>query len=333
METQKIINLLNGSDNENPKFATKIWHVIHNELNRNYSHENTIKFLAKSIESSLCDYSDAYILVTGNINVTGGDANTKVAFKSCASFENCRIQINDTFVGYAHFVNITMPMYNLIEYCDNYSHTSGSLWNFKRDEIFGNINVTNNTSSSFKYDSNLIGDTDADGANRKKEIVKLVVPLKYLSNFWRSLEMPLINCKIKLSLKWYQECILSNSGNAATFTITDAKLYIPIVALKTEDNTKLSKLLSKEFKRPIHWNEYKVIPEKIYAENENIRILIDPSWQGINRLFFLAYLNDNTFTAKSNRKYFLPRIKIENYNIEIDGRNFYDQPINDSIKQ
>ena len=90
--------------------------------------------------------------------------------------------------------------------------------------------------------------------------------------------MPVINCKIELSFKWYEECILSNSGDAATFTITDARLYIPIVTLKTEDNTKLSKLLSKGFKRPIYWNEYKVIPEKIYAANENIRILIDPSW-------------------------------------------------------
>ena len=142
--------------------------------------------------------------------------------------------------------------------------------------------------------------------------------------------MPLINCKVELSLKWYEECILSNSGNAATFIITDAKLYIPIVTLKTEDNTKSSKLLSEGFKIPIYWNEYKVIPEKIYAANENIR---DPSRQGINRLFVLAYLNGNTSTAKLYRKYFLPRIKIENYNIEIDGRNFYDQPINDSIKQ
>ena len=121
----------------------------------------------------------------------------------------------------------------------------------------GNINVTNNNSLSFKYKSNLIGDTDADGANRKKENVKIAVPLKYLSNFWRSLEMPLINCKVELSLKWYGECILSNSGDAATFTITDEKLYIPIVTLKTEDNTKLSKLSNKGFKRPIYWNEYK----------------------------------------------------------------------------
>ena len=86
-----------------------------------------------------------------------------------------------------------MPVYNLIEYSDNYSDTSGSLWKFKRDEIEGNVDLTANNSSSFKYKSNFSGNTDADGANRKKEGVKIVVPLKYLSNFWRSLEMPLIN--------------------------------------------------------------------------------------------------------------------------------------------
>ena len=101
--------------------------------------------------------------------------------------------------------------------------------------------------------------------------------------------MPLINCKVAIWSKWTENCILSNSGTAVTFKITDAKLYIPIITLKTEDNTKLSKLSSEGFKRPIYWNEYKIIPEKIYAANENIRILIDPSWQGINRLFVLAY--------------------------------------------
>ena len=108
--------------------------------------------------------------ILGNINVAGGDANTNVVFKNCAPFENCRTEINGTYVDYANFINITMPMYNLIEYSDNYSDTSGSLWNFKRDEIIGNINVTNNNSSSFKYNSNLIGDNVADRVNKKKEM-------------------------------------------------------------------------------------------------------------------------------------------------------------------
>ena len=116
-----------------------------------------------------------------------------------------------------------MPMYNLIEYSDNYSDTSGSLWQFKRDEIIGNINLTNNNSSFFKYKSSLIGSTDADGVNRKKESVKIAVPLKYLCSFWRSLEISLINCKNEISLRWIENCILSNSGTAATFKIADAK--------------------------------------------------------------------------------------------------------------
>ena len=145
--------------------------------------------------------------------------------------------------------------------------------------------------------------------------------------------MPLINCKIELSLKWIENCILSNSGTAATFKITDAKLYVPIVTLKTEDNTKLSKLLSEGFKRPIYWNEYKVISNKNYKANEYIRELLDSSYQGVKRLFVLAYDNANGITPDSHKRYFLPRIKIKNYNIEIDGRNFYDQAINDSIKQ
>ena len=223
-------------------------------------------------------------------------------------------------------------MYNLIEYSDNYSDTSGSLWNFKRDEIEGDVDLTINNASSFKYKANLIGNTVADGANRENKNVKIAVPLKYLSNFWRSLEMPLINCKIKFSLGWYEKRILSNDANAGTFTITDAKLYVPIVTLRTEDNTKLSKLLNEGFKRYINWNKYKVI-FKDY-NNEYIRERTDASFQGVNKLFVLPYACGANFTnEKSYRRCFLPRIKIKNYNIEIDGRNFYDQLFNDLIKQ
>ena len=136
-------------------------YVIDSESNGSYSEDDPIKFLTRSIESSLCDYSDAYILVTGNITVTGGNANTKVAFKNCAPFKNCRTEINVTFVVYADFINIAMPMYNLIEYSDNYSDTSGSLWQFKRDET-EDVDLTvdaqhiPNNSSSFKYKSSFI---------------------------------------------------------------------------------------------------------------------------------------------------------------------------------
>ena len=109
METQKIVNLLNGSDNENSEFETKKWYVIDSESKGNYSKDDPIKFLTKSLESSLCDYSDAYILVTGNITATPNNAATQVVFKNCAPFKDCRKEINDTFVDYANFINITMP--------------------------------------------------------------------------------------------------------------------------------------------------------------------------------------------------------------------------------
>ena len=150
--------------------------VIDSESKGNYSHENPIKFLTSSLESSLCDYSDAYILVTGNITATPNNAATQVVFKNCAPFKDCRTEINDTFVDYADFVNITIPMYNLIENSDNYSDTSGSFWGFKRDEIVDNADVTNdNNAPLFKYKASAIGNTEN---NRTKKEIQIAVPLK-----------------------------------------------------------------------------------------------------------------------------------------------------------
>ena len=151
--------------------------------------------------------------------------------------------------------------------------------------------------------------------------------------------MPLFNCKVELSLKWYERCLLT-AANTAIFTITDAKLYVPIVTLSMEDNSKLTKLLNEGFKRPIYWNEHKVTPNKVVeiaAVNDvkYIRELLDSSCQGFQRLILLAYndtaANDHV-SVDSYKKYFLPRVKVDNYDIEFDGRNFCDQPINDSIK-
>ena len=139
-----------------------------------------------------------------------------------------------------------MPMYNLTEYSDNYSDTSGSLWGCKRDEIVNNANVTNDDKApSFKYKASIIGNARDNG---RKDGVKIAVPLKYLSNFWRSLEMPLINCRVELSLNWIERCILT-VANTEMLKITDAKLYVLIITLSAEDNVKLSKLVSKGFKQ------------------------------------------------------------------------------------
>ena len=177
----------------------KKWNIIDSETKGIYSSDNEIKFLTKSTESSLCDYSDAYILVTRNITVTklvaaiAGScagtqpqrkqrltAATRVAYKNCAPFKNCRTEINDTFVDYADFINIAMPMYNLIKYNDNYSDTSGSLRGFKRDDITNNANMTNAENAPSKQ--SLITNTEIDGT---KKGAKIDVPLKYLSIFWR----------------------------------------------------------------------------------------------------------------------------------------------------
>ena len=216
--------------------------IIDSESKGNYSHENPIKFLTKSIESSLCYYSDAYILVTRSITSIPNNAVTQVIFRNCAPFKDCITEISDMFVDYADFINITMPMYNLVEYSDNFSDASGSLCDFKRDEIIKNTDVTNdNNAPSFKYKANLIANAENNGTKN---------------------EVKLNNCKVQLSLKWIENCMIT-TGTTATFKITDAKLYVPIVTLSSEDNVKLSKLLSEGFKRRIYWNEYKVIPNKI----------------------------------------------------------------------
>ena len=263
METQKIANLLGNTDNESLKFATRKWYVINDQNNTDYGDgdENgtTIKFETKVIKSNLCDYSDAYILVTGNITATGGDANTRVAFKNCAPFTKCITHINDEHVDNADNLDIIMPMYNLIEYSDNYSDTWGGLWQFKKDESpvtnSGNPdNVSTANSTSFKYKLSFFKPlTVADNGLFKN--VKIAVPLKYLSNFWRSLEMPLINCKIHLELNWSKDCVMSTTDEAS-FKITSTKLYVRIVTLSSKDNIKLVKLLEDGFSRPVYWNEY-----------------------------------------------------------------------------
>ena len=188
------------------------------ESNGSYSHHDRVKSLTKPIESSLCDYSDAHILVTGNITVTRTiaaagdntiqrnqplDTATQAAFKNCAPFKDCRTEINDNFIE-AHFINIAMPMYNLIKYSDNYSDILGGLWSLKSDEITRTANVTNDDNTpSFKYKADLTPNTEA---NETLYGVKIAVPQKCLINFWRSLEMPLINCKFELSLRWIDNC-------------------------------------------------------------------------------------------------------------------------------
>ena len=173
METQNVVNLLNDSDNEYSKFATRKRHIINDQNNGQYGRGNendsAIKFESKAIKPNLCDYSDAYILVTGDIKIADIAADTNVGFKNCALFTRC---INNEDVETAEKLDIIMSMYNLIEYSYNCADSSGSLYQFKRDESpvnnAGNtLNVALDNSTSFKYKKSLLGKADdADGNDR-----------------------------------------------------------------------------------------------------------------------------------------------------------------------
>ena len=158
METQKIVNLLNKSDNESSKFATRKSYIINEQNNGQYGRGNesdsTIKFETKVIKPNLCDYSDAYIFVTGDIKVGDVPSNTNVTFKNCAPFTRCVTHINDEHVETAENLDIIMPMYNLIEYSDNYADSSGSLYQFQRDE--SPINDAGNSLKSFLRQFNIL---------------------------------------------------------------------------------------------------------------------------------------------------------------------------------
>ena len=292
METQKIINLLNYSSNEESKFATKKWYVIDSQTTKGkYKQGDTIKFETETIKSSLCDYSDAFILVTGNITVNAVN-DTDVAFKTCAPFSTCKTVINDVFVDRAEHIYIAMPIHNLIRCSDNYSDTSGSLWQFKKDEVLtNNADLTINNSQSFKYKADLVGKTKnaKDGSSFVKD-TKIVVPLKYLSKFWRSLETPLFNCKVHLELNWIEGCILSSAGDSGKFEITDVKLHVPIVPLSTKDSANLRKQLREGFKRSVYWNNYQAKSAIVIEKGTNIYELLNASFQGVRRLLVLMLL-------------------------------------------
>ena len=219
MENQKIINLLDKDDTDSKHFATKKWCIINDENNTNYevnkdTGENnpyTIKYDTRVLKPNLCDYAEAYILVDGTIRAANAVNATRLALKNCAPFTKCNLEINDEHVDTTKSLDIVMPMYNLIEYSDNYQDSSATLYQYKRDEPpeANAINeLTTNTSSSFKYKVELLGNPVLDDDNIAKRSVKVVVPLKYLSNFFRSLEMSLINCKIKLNLTWKKHQLL-----------------------------------------------------------------------------------------------------------------------------
>ena len=235
------------------------------------------------LRSNLCDYSDAYILVKGTVTVNGAvngaeneilRRNRPLILKNNAPFVSCMTKINNEFIEDADDLDIVMPMYNLLEYSKNYRKTIGSLYNYYRDELsddnnpnnFPNTNVVN--SNAFEYKNKITGNTNNQGTKD----VELAIPLKYLGNFWRALNIPLISCEIFLELKWNKNCIITSleqiqvdagppavngTTTSARLAINDCKLYAPVVTLSKDDEIKLVTNLKSRFKREIIWNKYR----------------------------------------------------------------------------
>ena len=208
-----------------------------------------------------------------------------------------------------------MSMYNFLEYSKNYRKTIRSLYNYYRDELsddaddnnFDDIKVVN--ANTFKYKNKITGNTynvdaGAQGYDVNKngtQEVELAIPLKYLGNFWRALNIPLISCEVSLELKWNKNCIITsleqrdigggnrdNAPTGVTLAINDCKLYVPAVTLSKDDEIKLLTNLKSGFKREIIWNKYRS-QMTTEAINNNLNILIDPTFTNVNRLFILAY--------------------------------------------
>ena len=236
-------------------------------------------------------------------------------------------------------------MYNLLEYSKNYEKASGSLFNYYREEPNeaeianddGAINISIRNSKSFDYKTEITGSLDAgeDG----KEDVTIAIPLKYLGDFWRSLDIPLINCEITLILSWYKECLLVgrtfrgppaaavnfiNSPTDAKLEITDCKLYVPVVTLSAENDNKLLEQLKSGFRKSIKWNKY-MSQMSNQNKNNNLNYLIDTTFSNVNRLFVLSFENEDDRT--SYYKYYVPSVEIKDYNVLIDGNAFFELPV------
>ena len=261
MELQKIINILDHKDEDDPRFETRKWYIANDHNNGNYSQGDdvrSIKFDTGIVRPSLCDYSDAYILVTGNIKVQNGNDATSVAIKDYHSFTRAYFKLNNEQADTADNLYLTMNLYNMLEDRDNYAYSTGSLYQYKRPEprdANGNVVDLAPTLSSFKYQSGLVQkqliapnsenvpvnkDPNLANAHRIWKNIKTAVPLKYISNFFRNLELPLINTKLYMELNWTKFSVLCNQDQNSIFQITKGELYIPVVTLNTENNNKLS---------------------------------------------------------------------------------------------
>ena len=275
-----------------------------------------------------------------------------MAFKNNAPCINCNSKINGVQIDNAEYLDVVIPIYNLLEYSKNYRKTTGSLRNYYRDEPSDPL--SSNTESS-KYKTSIVGNTynvgdgeagyDADKVGKNE--TEIVVPLKYLSNFWRTLNTPLFNCEIELVLTWSKNCALADmtvraAGNnndppaivAPTglgFQIRDTKLHVPVVTLPKENCKNIFEQLKSEFKRTVKWDQYRS-QMTVQGDNNNLNFLIDPNFTRVNRLFVLSFERIEENNVKKDYRdyglhYYVPNVEIKDFNVLMDGKCFFAFPV------
>ena len=222
----------------------------------------------------------------------------------------------------------------MTEYSKNYKKTTRSLLNYYRDEpnsdAVGNINYSIKD-SKYNYKTSITGKLESN--NLEKDDVEIVVSLKYLSKFWRTLDILLINCEVSLTLTWSENCVIRgtttreavpdadpavagiNNPTDATFTLKDIKLYVPVVTLSAENDNKLLEQLKTGFKRTIKWKKYRSEMSN-QTKTNNLNYLIDLAFTNVNRLFVLSFENENDRTS-------FAKVEIKDFNVLIGGKPFF----------
>ena len=291
------------------------------------------------LRSDLCNFTDVYIVVKGRITVADpNDANydKKLALKNNAPFTSCILKINNRLTDNVEDLDVVIPMHNLLECSKNRDEPNSGI-----DGKNNNVSYSIKDSKSFDYKTSITG--KSKGINRTKD-VEIVEPLKYVSNFRRTLDMPLINCDINLILTWSEKCVLTSKvtidavpaqeGNPATaavdnptnatFKKEDTKSYVPVVTLSTKNVTNFLEQLKSGFKRTIKWNKYRSEMTN-QTKTSHLNYLIDPTFNKVNRFFILSFENEESRTSSS--KYYVAKIKIKDFNVLIDGKSSFNVPV------
>ena len=273
MEFQEIVNLLGITPDDKglPRFVTKKWIELYDQTGGSYNVNKEIRIKTPMLRSDLCDFRDVYIVVKGtitteqNTNINNDGHNKPFVFKNNAPFISCILKINSVLIDNAEDLDFVMPMYNLIEYKKNYRKTTGSLWNYYRDEP---DNDEIRDSKSFKYRTSITGNTHNDSDTITG--AEIVITLKHMSDFRKSFKIPLINCEVSLTLIWSKNRVLAHStvvltaqgNNPAIINPKDSKfqrtkLYVPVVFLSKENDKKLLEQLKSGLKGTVKWKKYK----------------------------------------------------------------------------